>query len=144
MGIDNLDYVASQCAQGIVKATRTTKETKAKTLDILATKTLGVLQEQGVYAAMLFLLSRSKEEEEMVAQNIRSHLYSVLKRIPGEEITAIPSGNMESDAVLECYSTITKSIDTLLLVRTLYEKILVYTRYGAKAVRKETEKEDEP
>ena len=145
MEVGNLDYIASQCAQEIVKATKTTKEkeTKAKTLDILATKTLGVLQEQGVYAAMLFLLSRSKEEE-MVAQNIRSHLYSVLKRIPGEEITTIPSENMESDAVLECYSTITKSIDTLLLVRTLYEKILVYTRYGAKAVRKETEKEDEP
>jgi hypothetical protein len=112
-------------------------------LDILSTKTLGVLQEQGVYAVMLFLLSRSKEEE-IVAQNIRGSLYAVLKKIPGEEITTIPLDNMESEVVLECYSTITKSMDTLLLVRSLYEKILVYTRYGAKAVRKETEKEEKP
>lgn len=136
----NLDYVASQCAWEIVGADK-----DAKTLDILATKTLGVLQEQGVYAMMLFLLSRSKEEER-TSKSMRSSLYHVLEKINIEKTlpkgTILPKETTEPNEILKLYSEMTKNLETLLLIRTLYEKILIYTRYGAKAAQKEGEKEE--
>ncbi|KYK29654.1 MAG: hypothetical protein AYK19_19405 [Theionarchaea archaeon DG-70-1] len=134
----NLDYVASQHAHKIVDNVNKTGA-DMKTLYNLATKALGVLQEQGVYAMVLFLLSRSKEEKN-VSKSICSSLYRVLEEIPGfEKRITVPSEKMEANEILKCYSNITNDLDMLLLVRVLYEKILVYTRYGAKAVEKENE-----
>jgi hypothetical protein len=128
----NLDYVASQCAQEIVDSA----DKHAKTLDILATKTLGVLQEQGVYAMVLFLLSRSKAEEIAISKIMRSSLYKVLEKVPDFN-KDIPGMDQNSNETLKFYSEITENLERLLLVRALYEKILIYTRFGAKAMKKE-------
>lgn len=132
----NLDYVASQCAQEIVD----NANKHAKTLDILATKTLGVLQEQGVYAMVLFLLSRSKAEEVEISKTIRNSLYRVLEKVPGFDKN-IPGMDQKSNEILKFYSEVTENLERLLLVRALYEKTLIYTRFGAKAMKKEQEKE---
>ncbi|MGC1119755.1 MAG: hypothetical protein WBA22_01575 [Candidatus Methanofastidiosia archaeon] len=127
----NLDYVASQCAQKIVD----NADKDAKTLDILATKTLEVLQEQGVYAMVLFLLSRSKKEEIKISKIIRSSLYRVLEKVPDLDKN-IPETDQNPNETLKFYSEITENLERLLLVRALYEKTLIYTRFGAKAAKK--------
>jgi hypothetical protein len=127
----NLDYVASQCAQEIVD----NANKDVKTLDILATKTLGVLQEQGVYAMVLFLLSRSKKEEIKISKIIRSSLYRLLEKVPDFDKN-IPETGQNSNETLKFYSEITENLERLLLVRALYEKTLIYTRFGAKAANK--------
>lgn len=117
----NLDQLAAQYAQKIVAD-------GGKEIEILITKALGVLQEQGVYACMLFLFSRSGNEKAL-ANKIRPHLYDLLKKLPDFANASIGDNNG-----LEFFAnTVCDKLDTLLLVKELYEQTLIYARYGAKA-----------
>lgn len=125
-----LDQLAAQYAQKIVTASLQTGS--AKEIEILITKTLGVLQEQGVYACLLFLFSRTSKEKGL-AEKVRPQLYNLLKMLPtftDEELT-------DQNALQFFADTVCDDLDTLLLVKELYEQTLIYARYGAKAARKE-------
>jgi len=138
----NLDRHAAQYAQKIVAETKAREEIKKPldTLERLVTKTLGVLQEQGVYAMILFLSSRTSDEKK-VAPIIRKHLLDILcgandasnsNGIPGFEEKEPPSEDVNK--VLEFFSEhVLNDMDKLLLVRDLYEQTLIYARFGAKA-----------
>jgi len=164
MSMLNLDKLAAERAQAMVNTVRTKEEREAaergqrenkppdqierdkqalrkkrtETLERLATKTLGVLQGQGVYAMMLFLFSRTGEEE-MVSPIIRDQLFKAIQELPRFENNGAVQALQEStDAkeALEVYSTyVLNDLDTLLLVRDLYEQTLIYTRFGAKAAK---------
>jgi len=117
----NLDQRAAQYAQKIVADGQ-------KGLENLITKTLGVLQEQGVYACLLFLFSRTSIEKSL-ADVTRPHFYNLLKELPVFQQSEINDQNG-----LQFFSdTVCSDMDTLLLVKELYEQTLIYARYGAKA-----------
>ncbi len=123
----NLDQLAAQTAQQIVK-----DASSAKDLDILVTKTLGVLQENGVYAAALFLKSRSRKAEKELADKICSSLYSLPGRVlPNKEVTSLE----------DIANKLAGDLDALLLVKQLWEQTLIYVRYGAKAKQQEEKKQ---
>ena len=161
MGRLTLDYLAAKTAQAItsvigIKAKN--GEIEATDVDNLATKALGVLQSQGVYAMFLFLLSRSGDKleekemkkEERVACELVSKLWPLrepVKALLGEEGKA-ENGALAPEEVnkrekkreiLERIAKLTEDLDTLLLVRDLYEQTLIYTRFGAKAAKAATE-----
>lgn len=120
----NLDQRAAQYAQKIVADGQ-------KGLENLITKTLGVLQEQGVYACLLFLFSRTSIEKSL-ADVTRPHLYNLLKELPAFQQSEINDQNG-----LQFFSdTVCSDMDALLLVKDLYEQTLIYARYGAKAAGK--------
>lgn len=120
----NLDQRAAQYAQKIVADGQVG-------LENLITKTLGVLQEQGVYACLLFLFSRTGNEK-ILAGKISPHLYNLLKVLP-----AFQESEINDENSLQFFSdTVCNDLDTLLLVKELYEQTLIYARYGAKAVGK--------
>ena len=121
----NLDQLAAQYAQKIVA------DGKAD-IENLITKTLGVLQEQGVYAMILFLFSRTSNEKSL-AEKTRAHLYDLLTKLPAFAESQISDSN-----ALQFFSnTVCNDLDTLLLVKELYEQTLIYARYSAKAAGKE-------
>lgn len=128
--LTNLDQLAALYAQEMVK-----KGKPVTVLERLVTKTLGVLQAQGVYAMILYLLSRSGEEEK-IAPIISNECYALIKELPEFSGISVPS---DKKKILEFYSSndILGKIDTLLLIRDLYEQTLIYARYGAKAASKE-------
>ena len=132
----NLDKMAAELAQGMVAGAKELQHVKKAmdTLERLVTKTIGVLQEQGVYAMMLFLFSRTGDEEK-VAPGIRGRLFNALGKLPpfsGKK--DIPTEEADAHQALRFYSeNILEDLDTLLLVRDLYEQTLIYARYGAKA-----------
>jgi hypothetical protein len=128
--LTNLDQLAALYAQEMVK-----KGKPVTVLERLVTKTLGVLQAQGVYAMILYLLSRSGEEEK-IAPIICNECYALIKELPEFSGISVPS---DKKKILEFYSSndILGKIDTLLLIRDLYEQTLIYARYGAKAASKE-------
>ena len=155
----NLDYIASMTAQKISEIVgkvlnengKSTKIVKKDDLENIATKTLGVLQTQGIYAAMLFLMSRSGKEgsedkmssEERCATEIISWLYTLLN--PEKFIENLPryedfwpekkfgEVNASKTEILRVVSEITSDLKKLLLVRELWEQILIYVRFHAKA-----------
>ena len=131
----NLDRVAAERAQAMVARAKCVEGVKrpVNTLERLATKTLGVLQEQGVYAMMLFLFSRSSDEAK-IAPCIRAQLFKALDDLPSSFKKEIPAENTDTHTALKFYTDeVLVDLDTLLLVRDLYEQTLIYARYGAKA-----------
>lgn len=137
----NLDKLAAQWAQKMVKDANNdidkVNKKRVETLERLATKSLGVLQEQGVYAMMLFLFSRSSSDEQNVAPVIRAQLYKALKALPAfQNDKNLPQDDAKAEATLQFYTDNERfDLDTLLLVRDLYELTLIYARYGSKAAK---------
>jgi len=134
----NLDKLAAEQAQKMVRqAVGGVGSVKkpVETLERLATKALGVLQEQGIYAMMLFLFSRTSDEAQVAKSCIRPQLYDVLKALPSfQKDGDVPASNASAEAALKFYTDrVLDNLDTLLLVRDLYEQTLIYARYGAKA-----------
>lgn len=139
--IENLDSTAAQYAQKIVNQ----KNIKAKDLENQITKSLGVLQEQGIYALMLFLFAQDNNATKAIYEN----LIELLQHIDLESIdegswpTRNDGNEYNHQQVLKFYSdNILKGLDKLFLVRDLYEQTLIYARYGAKASGKAEKKND--
>jgi len=153
-GFKSLDYLAAAASQRIASGIGTNVKNgtvEAAGLGNFATKALGVLQEQGVYALFLFLLSRSGKEtavnemtkEEFIACKHASELLNLLKEkelaAPGvvyKEQVTVEGINSSKEEILKHFLQpwgILENLDKLLLIRDLYEQTLIYTRYAAKA-----------
>ena len=139
----NLDQWAAQAAQQITYS----GVVDPKKLFNVVNKALGVLQSQGVYACMLYLYA---EKDQQHASLIRKALWELLQRLEQEiglkwrderdnEVQR-PQTNTDTKGqkkVLAFYAdTVSAHLDTLLLVRDLYEQTLIYARYHAKALEK--------
>jgi hypothetical protein len=131
----NIDQLAAKYSQQMVSETLKEKKT-AKALNNLVTKTLGVLQEQGVYAMTLFLFSRTSDEKK-IALLIRKELLGMLNQLPTFSGVATPDPEDDKDTLKFYSGEVMDDLDTLFLVRDLYEQTLIYARFGAKAAEKE-------
>jgi len=116
----NLEYLAAKYAQAIVKDPQATKP---KELENVITNTLGVLQENGVYACFLYLLARENDASQRIIKQMRALL------------AALEIENNSADN-LEYARRLTKNLPTLLLAKEALEQLLIYARYGAKAADK--------
>jgi len=117
--IQNLEYLAARHAQELLAK-------KHKDIDInenTITKTLGVLQENGVYACFLYLLAREKQAGEVVVKEMRQMLEAV-------GVDNSPANDLDYAQIL------TESLPTLLLAKEALEQMLIFARYGAKAAGK--------
>lgn len=124
----NLDTLAAQTAQKIIADTA---QQKSSDVDNIATKTLGVLQENGVYAATLFLFSRTSKTDKELAPFIRKALLSLS---PELQINAALPAQFDAQSALKFVTDhIANELDRLLLVKQVWEQTLIYVRYGAKA-----------
>jgi len=122
----NLDQLAAQTAQQIIEDTKSINKTQ---VDNLLTKALGVLQENGVYAATLFLYSRTGPDKE-VAPAVRASLL----RLAADELVGQSEPEDKAETALSFVTAhITHNLHTLLLVKQSWEQTLIYARYGAKA-----------
>lgn len=134
--LTNLDALAAQAAQKIVLEKKI--KDKPKELDILATKVLGVLQENGPYAMALFLASRSRKVEQEIAEVIGDQLFSgdMFNALFGDGIRP-PTDKMERMKFLS--EEIAPHLGRLLLLKQVWEQTLIYVRYGAKARQQESD-----
>lgn len=132
----NLDQTTAHCAQEMVRNVNADNRALMDTLERLVTKTLGVLQEQGVYAMMLFLFSRSSDEKK-IAPCIREPLYQLLKCLPAfvehENLTGFHEETAVNNVLSFFSDHVCQDLDTLMLVRDMFEQALIYARFGAKA-----------
>src|SRR5690554_2328575 len=124
----NLDSRCAQFSYDLVKAVANegalSKENKSK-LENLINKSLGVLQENGLYAFFLYLEYRLKE---LGAEEIKSRSLNLLRH---EDIGLLEQNSDHFTAVRR----LTEKLDQLLLAHRLIEQMLIYARYHAKAVR---------
>jgi len=128
---DNLDFQAAKLSQQIIEETIKENLIDSSSVENLVTKTLGVLQENGVYACILYLQSRSSDNDKKISNSVMKNLFKMT------ELTGIkPPVDSSSTDTLEFVSKdICKDLDTLFLIKQLWEQILLYARYGAKAAK---------
>lgn len=125
----NLDRLAAKIAQALIAETKK-QNCKADEVDNLVTKTLGVLQEEGVYACMLFLFSRSQASEKVIAKVARDQALNLISELPFD--WQRPAN--QADAALQfIVEKVTEQTLPLLLAKETLEQMLIYARYGAKA-----------
>jgi len=120
----NLDRLAAQHAQEIIKRTR---DKKASDVDNTVTKALGVLQENGVYACFLYLKAKEKENGDVVVDEMLNLLYGL-----GFGWSK-PEDNSPEGILKHVTDKVTVDLERLLLAKETLEQMLIYARYGAKA-----------
>lgn len=130
----NLDAHCAGCGYEIVNKVAPTctlsKADKSK-LENTITKSLGVLQEQGVYAFFLFL---KYVEDEKGAKEIRNSTTDLLRQAAIHILRKKKEGEQEDFPALHDLTTNMDNLDNLLLARQLLEQTLIYARYHAKAL----------
>ncbi len=121
----NLDRLAAGHAQKII---RRTADSKASEVDNTITKSLGVLQEDGVYACFLYLLAKEEKQRRDV---VVDEMLSLLDGLGFGWGRPASSG---AEAVLRHVTgKVTGDLERLLLAKETLEQMLIYARYGAKA-----------
>lgn len=129
--IVNLDAVCARYAYKIVdqEAPRhTLPESDKSKLENTITKSLGVLQEQGVYAFFLFLAHAKKEKG---AKQITKQTLSLLRY---NQVGVLQEKQANEQDDFPALQKLTEDLDQLLLARELLEQTLIYARYHAKAL----------
>jgi len=112
-----------RCAEKASEIINTVQADKNK-IENLITKSLGVLQEDGIYAFFLYL-EASKEKD--ITQKVIQGCKELLKEDKIKLIT--------KDDILEAVrEELASDIDKLLLAKQLLERTLVYARYHTKAL----------
>ena len=151
----NLDRIAAEASQSILNCIGVSAKSRAlqaKDIERLTTNALGVLQEQGLYAFFLYLLSKSGEKDEekeleideAASCVIMTRLLSLLNQPELKHLSAAFANgwdrksaqinNHKKELLQHVSGQIGGDLRRLLMVKTLFEKALIYTRYGAKAM----------
>ncbi|AKB67212.1 hypothetical protein [Methanosarcina mazei] len=125
---NNLDFQAAKFSQQIIDETIKENLIDSNSVENLVTKTLGVLQENGVYACVLYLQSRSSDKDKKISNSVMRSLFEMTELI---EIKS-PVDSSSTDKSDFVPMNIFKDLDTLFLTKQLWEQILLYARYGAK------------
>jgi len=125
----NLDRL---CAKYGWEMARKVHKAMGKTVENHITKSLGVLQEDGVYAFFLYQASRGKREERG-AEALCEQAHALLKEAGIIPFTIIDN-SLEAVRGNARIPGLADNLDDLLLAKRLLEQSLIYARYHAKAL----------
>ena len=124
--MNNIEALTSRKAYEIVnKINQFSDKSKLNKLKNLIDKALGVLSSNGVYAYYVYILSQKPEEATNLFLDDLKDIFNIIE-------TYNPS-NREN-----YFQNIAQDIHKLLFLKQLLEKTLIYARYHAKAMDKNT------
>ncbi|AFK07926.1 hypothetical protein Theba_2298 [Mesotoga prima MesG1.Ag.4.2] len=126
----NLDYFAAKSGQKILAALESMDK---KELEKLINDILLVLHGNGVYACILYLYAREKKKTETAEKLAKEMLGSVRESLGIDFEDLNEKMNNPEDVLRVVNEKICNNTGSLFLVKDLWERTLVYARYGAKA-----------
>lgn len=124
MNTVNLDQLCAKCGWQIAKQVH---QAIGKQAENHITKSLGVLQEDGVYAFFLYQASRGQREKPG-ADKLTDQAAAFLKE------AGIQAFQNAADSLKVVREQLASNLDQLLLAKRLLEQALIYARYHAKAL----------
>ncbi len=134
--IENLDFYCVDYAKRIVDSLTTgEKAVPGSEISHLATKLLSVLHENGLYAALLFILWK-RYNGTRTERRVTSVFEDLLVGKPGQhallrlEQIGLPLKDVEDS--VEVGRTLSRELENLFLAKDLLDRTLVYVRYQAK------------
>lgn len=127
MNRNNLDQLCAQYGFHIAEETKRAYG-KAADAENHITKSLGVLQEDGVYAFFLFQKSRKKDGANRLSEQAHQLLAEqfVAFKHNQDSLLVVRGGNGTAG--------LAENLDELLLAKRLLEQALIYARYHAKSL----------
>jgi len=129
-GILNLDYLAALHAQKVVM--------QSDDIDNTVTKTIGVLQEHGVYASSLYLLAKEGTKKGDNGMLLVNEMLALLDCLGYNWEENRKPASVEGILQFVNEQVSSASLERLLFAKETLEQMLVYVRYGAKAKEKKT------
>ncbi len=126
MSTINLDQLCAKFGWQIASEVR---QAIGKNAENHITKSLGVLQGDGVYAFFLYQASRGQREKPG-ADRLTEQTVAFLKE------AGIPAFQNANDPLKAVREHLSNDLDQLLLAKHLLEQALIYARYHAKALGK--------
>ena len=138
----NLDQLCAQFGYTLAQEVNNAFSKPTDTENLI-TKSLGVLQENGVYAFFLYLASQIKEKKDdredkksKAARALANQAASLLKHEWLNLIQVDDEGDAYKKAMEEIRGKdgLASKLDQLLLAKRLLEQALIYARYHAKAL----------
>lgn len=140
MGKPNLDQLCAQFGYQMADAVNEVFSKPADT-ENLVTKSLGILQEDGVYAFFLFLASQIKpnDKDNKRSEAARALANQATDLLRHDELKLIQTSDnedryKEAMANMRAENGLASNLDQLLLAKRLLEQALIYARYHAKAL----------
>lgn len=130
MSLENLDRLCAECGYQIANQVHKAIPKPPKAAENHITKSLGVLQEDGVYAFFLYQASRGKNEKPG-ADKLKQKAAELLKRGGIKPFDTISD---PLDAIRDNQKGLANNLDDLLFAKKLLEQALIYARYHAKAL----------
>ncbi|HWB87545.1 MAG TPA: hypothetical protein VG675_25610 [Bryobacteraceae bacterium] len=127
----DLDLGAAKTAQAIIKDVEPTKKA-AKAAEDLITKTLTVIQENGPYAAIVFLCANTNGGEKDLASSVRANLLDFAEQLGATGLAKSGDFRKILDSVIK---NVCSDLDMLLLVKQAWEQVLIYARHSAKSLK---------
>ena len=136
----NLDFLCARYGQEIVKSIESMeREVRKSDIENMLQKSLGILQEDGIYAFTVYLDSEGAfkddadgRDKEKVVKGILKNVWSLLS----DTSVALVNGECMRDVVYTELQRLSEDLDKLFLAKDLIEKCMVYARYHAKALPK--------
>jgi len=127
----NLDRFCAEQGDTLARAVASALD-DAKKADNLITKALSVLQEQGLYAYVLFCRSRGDGENvgALKLEEVTSDM------LADERLNLVGTGDLLEEIRRE--NGLASDLEKLLLACKILEQALIYARYHAKAMNKKT------
>ncbi|HIE27267.1 TPA: hypothetical protein EYP66_08270 [Candidatus Poribacteria bacterium] len=144
----NLDLFAMEASQNLAQVIGAgTDKVEAKTAFNTWTKTLGILQANGVYGMMLYLMAQiggAREEdlkgEERCCMATAYHALSLVDKsfsttiLNCENYLGFLSSEKRMELVKSVLDNICRNPSKTILARTVLERFLIYARFNAKAL----------
>ncbi|MBZ4664857.1 hypothetical protein [Mahella sp.] len=122
----NLDYEAAKIGNEIVMGIA---EADKKDIERCVTKALGILQTNGVYASLLYMCAATGEDEK-ISRWMMEKLLEI-----SEPVLEVHFQNKSDpkEVLNDVISKVLSDIDSVLLIKELWEQTLIYARYNARA-----------
>jgi hypothetical protein len=127
----NLDFETASTAQAMVSACRRGNLASEK-IENVVNKALGIVQENGPYAATLFLFTRRQSDDKNVAAVVRANLFGKTAAL-----LSVAEVDTESpdDTLQFLLDHVCADLGRLLFIKQVWEQTLIYARHGAKAMK---------
>jgi len=135
---NNLDWLAAKYAQDVIQFS---EHNESQDVENTVTKSLGVLQENGVYACFLYILAKEvkkkpsdgnkKNEQRSTGEVLVEHMLNLLDSL--NIGWGRPNSYEAKDVLSFIVSNEEITLEQLLLTKETLEQMLIYARYGAKA-----------
>ncbi len=126
--MNNLDYSAMLASQSILETARNCL--KREEIENFATKGLGVVLEQGVYAGLLYFQDKKHKGN---ADAFSAGLLELTRQFfPARDDAALPVDKLDRLGYLA--DRVCSSLENTIFTKTIWELTLTYVRYGAKSL----------